>query len=278
MRLSFIEDNIGKLRRSEVKVAEFIPEHAQEVVHFSLSELAERVGVSEPTVMRFCRSLGFSGWQTFKIHLAQATIPQVRNIHESIEESDPPPELVAKVCRANIAAIEETLNVLDFKAVERAIDALAAAEKVIFHGFGGSAAVAMDAHHKFFRTSIPCEYIVDAHMAIMGAAMMNERQVFLAISHSGASRDVVEVLKVAAEAGATTIAIVSHSKSPVSKIADVTLRVAAQETDVKFEPMASRIAQLCIVDILTVGVELRHKDEFYANLAKTRAALASKRF
>lgn len=277
-RLSFIEDNIGKLRKSEVKVAEFIPDHAQEVIHFSLSELAERVGVSEPTVIRFCRGLGFSGWQTFKIHLAQAIIPQVRTIHESIDEGDPPPQLVAKVCKANINAIEETLHVLDFKAVDRAIEALSAAEKIVFHGFGGSAVVAMDAHHKFFRTSIPCECIIDAHMAAMTAAMMNERQVFLAISHSGSSRDIVEVLKTAAAAGATTIAIVSHGKSPVSKIADITLRVAAHETDVKFEPMSSRIAQLCIVDILAVGVELRHKDAFYANVAKTRRALAPKHF
>ncbi len=277
-RLSFIEDNVGKLRKSEVKVAEFIPPHAQEVIHFSLSELADRVGVSEPTVVRFCRALGFSGWQDFKIYLAQAIIPQVRTIHESISEDDRPQQLVAKVCQANTNAIQETLHVLDQKAVDKATDALAAATRIVFHGFGGSAVVAMDAHHKFFRIGIPCEWVSDSHMAAMAAAMMGENQVFLAISHSGASRDIVEVLDVARNAGATTIAIVSHGKSPVSKVADITLRVASSEVNVRFEPMSSRIAQLCIVDILAVGVALRHKEVFYNNLVKTRRALSTKRF
>lgn len=277
-RLSFIEDNIGKLRKSEVRVAEFIPDHAGEVIHFSLNEMAERVGVSEPTVIRFCRALGFSGWQDFKIHLAQAIIPQVRTIHESISESDEPPELIAKVCQANVNAIQETLHVLDYNAVDKAVDALAAAKRIVFHGFGGSAAVAMDAHHKFFRIGTPCEWISDAHMAAMAAAMMKSGDVFLVISHSGASRDIVEVLDVARRAGATTVAIVSHGMSPVSKIADITLRVASFEVGVRFEPMSSRIAQLCIVDILAVGVALRHKEDFYRNLAKTRQALSSKRF
>jgi DNA-binding MurR/RpiR family transcriptional regulator len=277
-RLSFIEDNIGKLRKSEVKVAEFIPDNAEEVIHFSLSEMAERVGVSEPTVIRFCRALGFSGWQDFKIYLAQAIIPQVRTIHESISEGDPPPQLVSKVCQANINAIQETLQILDYKAVDKATDAMARAGRIVFHGFGGSAVVAMDAHHKFFRTGIRCECISDAHMAVMAASMMHEGQVFLAISHSGASRDIVEVLDVAKNAGATTIAIVSHGRSPVSKVADITLRVASPEVGVRFEPMSSRIAQLCIVDILAVGVALRNKDHFYDNLVKTRRALSLKRF
>ncbi len=277
-RLSFIEDNIGKLRKSEIKVAEFIPDNAEEVIHFSLNELAERVGVSEPTVIRFCRALGFSGWQDFKIYLAQAIIPQVRTIHESISEDDPPPQLVTKVCQANVNAIQETLQILDYKALDKATDVMAKAGRIVFHGLGGSAVVAMDAHHKFFRTGIPCEWVADTHMAAMAAAMMTKGDVFFAISHSGSSRDIVDALDVAKGTGAEAIAIVSHGRSPVSKVADITLRVASHEVGVRFEPMSSRIAQLCIIDILAVGVALRRKEVFYDNLTRTRRALSAKRF
>ncbi len=277
-RLSFIEDNIGKLRKSEVKVAEYIPLHADRIIHFSLNELADNVGVSEPTVIRFCRALGFSGWQEFKIYLAQAIIPQVQNIHESISEEDQPLELAGKVCQANIGAIQETLQLLDYRAVEKAITVLAESRRVIFHGFGGSAVVAMDAYHKFFRTGLSCDWFNDAHMAIMSVSMLTPQDTLLVISHSGASRDIIEALEVAKKAGARTIAIVSHSKSPVSKIADITIKVAATEVNYRFEPMSSRIAQLCIVDVLAVGVGLIRKDEMYANLGNTRRAVAMKRY
>ncbi len=277
-RLSFIEDNIGKLRKSEVKVAEYIPQNAEKIIHFSLNELADNVGVSEPTVIRFCRALGFSGWQEFKIYLAQAIIPQVQNIHESVTEGDQPLELAGKVCQANISAIQETVQALDYRAVEKAIAVLAESRRVIFHGFGGSAVVAMDAYHKFFRTGLSCDWFNDSHMAIMSVACLTKEDTLLVISHSGASRDIVETMEVAKKAGAHTIAIVSHSKSPVSKIADITIKVAATEVNYRFEPMSSRIAQLCIIDVLAVGVGLVRKEEMYDNITKARRAVSMKRF
>lgn len=276
-RLSFIEDNIGKLRKSEVKVAEYIPEHAEKIIHFSLNELADSVGVSEPTVIRFCRALGFSGWQEFKIHLAQAIIPQVQNIHESISEGDRSPELVGKVCRASMTAIEETLQTVDYRAIEKAVETLSVSSKIIFHGYGGSAVVAMDAYQKFFRNGIPCEWFSDPHMAIMSASMMERGQTLLAISHSGASRDVMETMEEAKAAGANVIALVSYGKSPASKIADITIKVAASEVNYRFEPMSSRIAQLCIIDVLAVSVGLLHKEKLYINLTKSRRAVSMKR-
>ena len=277
-QLSFIEYNINRLRKSEVKVAEYILSSAAEVIHFSVSELADKADVSEPTVIRFCRSLGFKGFQDFKIHLAQALIPTVRNIHESVDGDEKVPELIKKVFDANIAAIRNTLGTLDYEAVSEAVSLIAKSEKIIFHGFGGSAVVAMDAYHKFFRIGIPCEWFNDAHMAVMAAAMMKPNQVFLVISHSGSSRDVVESLKVASATGAETVAIVSQQKSPVSKVAKLTLCVDSSETNVKFEPMSSRIAQLSVVDVLSVGVALLRSDEVIANLTKARKALVEKRY
>lgn len=272
-QLSFIENNISCLRKSEVKVAECILAVADQVIHYSVSELADKAGVSEPTVIRFCRALGFKGFQHFKIHLAQALIPTVRNIHESVEGDEPVPELIKKVFDANIAAVRNTLGTLDYGVMKDTVELLARAEKIIFYGLGGSAVVAMDAYHKFFRIGIPCEWFNDSHMAVMAAALMKHNQVFVAISHSGSSRDVVEALKVAGETGADTVAIVSQHKSPVSKVAGKVLIVDSPETNVKFEPMSSRIAQLSVIDVLSVGVSLSRSEEVIANLTKTRKAL-----
>ncbi len=277
-QLSFIENNVSRLRKSEVKVADCILGAADQVIHFSVSELAEKAGVSEPTVIRFCRGLGFKGFQDFKIHLAQAIIPMVRNIHESVDGDEMVPDLIKKVFDANIAAIRNTLGTLDYDVVSSTVEILAKSDKIIFYGLGGSAVVAMDAYHKFFRIGIPCEWFNDSHMAVMAAAMLKPNQVFVVISHSGSSRDVVEALKVAGETGAETVAIVSQHKSPVSKVAKRVLIVDSPETNVKFEPMSSRIAQLSVIDALCVGVSLVRSDEVIANLTKSRKALVEKRY
>ncbi len=276
--VNFVTDNYDNLRKSEQKVADYVLKNAQEVIHFSVSQLAESAHVSDPTVIRFCRALGFKGFQDFKIHLAQNVISAVRSIHESMSEKEEVPELVRKVFDANREAITSTLGTLDFAVIQQTIDKLRHAQKVIFYGLGGSAVVAMDAYHKFFRIGIPCEWFNDGHMAIMAASMMKPGQVFVAISHSGATHDVVEAVQAAAEAGATTVGVVSYSKSPLSKIVNHTLLVGSSETGFRFEPMASRIAQLSVIDVLSVGVALTRSDEVVSNLAKSRKALAKRRY
>jgi len=276
--MKFITDGYPNFRKSEVKVADYVLEHADVVIHFSVSELADQALVSEPTVIRFCRALGCKGYQDFKIRLAQSIVPAVRSIHETVNEGEEVPELIRKVFDANSAAIAQTLHTLDFASVRQAILDLAEAETIIFFGMGGSAIVAMDAYHKFFRVGITCHWFNDPHMALMTASMMQPGQMFVAISHSGSSRDVVEALEVAAASGAATLAIVSHSKSPVSKVAGRTLCVASTETGYRFEPMASRIAHLSVIDVLSVGVSLHLSDKVVANLTKARKALARKKY
>jgi DNA-binding MurR/RpiR family transcriptional regulator len=276
--MKFITDHYSNFRKSEVKVADFVLQNADAVIHYTVSELADLTAVSEPTVIRFCRAIGCKGYQDFKIRLAQSIVPAVRGIHETVNEGEEAPELVRKVFEANSEAIRQTLGTLDFETVRRAVQELAVARKIIFFGLGGSAVVAMDAYHKFFRIGIPCHWFNDAHMALMTASMMQPGEVFMAISHSGSSRDVVEALEVAAATGATTMAIVSHSKSPVSKIASRTLCVASSETGYRFEPMASRIAHLSVIDVLSVGVSLNREQAVVENLTRARKALARKKY
>ena len=278
MSIPQIMNNYNSLRKSEMKVADIILEHPEAAIHFSVSELAELAGVSDPTVIRFCRSLGFKGFQDFKINLAQSIIPDIRNIHETVNRGENVPDLVRKVFDANIAAIQSTLGTLDFQAVEAAINELSGAGRIMFFGLGNSAVVAKDAYHKFFRTGIPCQWFEDTHMAMMAASIMGPGEALVVISHSGSTTDIVDVLEVAAKAGAKTLAIVSHHKSPVSSVATHTLCVASTETEYKFEPMASRIAQLSVIDVLSVGVTMQRSEEYIANLDKSRKALVRKRY
>lgn len=273
-----IMEKYNSLRKSETKVADIILAHPEAAIHFSVSELAEQAGVSDPTVIRFCRSLGFKGFQDFKIYLAQSIIPGIRNIHETVNQGENVPDLVRKVFDANTAAIQSTLGTLDFASIDEAIKELSNARRIMFFGLGNSAVVAKDAYHKFFRIGIPCEWFEDSHMAMMAASIMKPGDLLVVISHSGSTTDIVDVLDVASKAGARSIAIVSHHKSPVSGKADYTLCVASTEMEFKFEPMASRIAHLCVIDVLSVGVSLQHSEAYIANLEKSRKALVRKRY
>jgi len=267
-----------ELRAAERRVASYILAAPDKVIYQSISEAAENAGTSEPTVIRLCRALGLKGYHDLKIRLAQDLVPEVKNIHEDVSAGDSAAILCRKVLNANALAIQDSLETLEPASVERAIRLLARASRIEFVGFGGSASVAMDAYHKFFRIGIPCGWQDDPHMQAMSAALMTPHGVVVAISHSGSTKDVTETLAIAKGVGATTIAIVSHRKSPVATLADVALCVHARETGFKPEPMSSRIAHLCVIDVLAVGVALRRRDDFVASVQKTRKALVNKRY
>jgi RpiR family transcriptional regulator, carbohydrate utilization regulator len=270
--------HVDELRTAERRVAGCVLASPDKVIYQSISELAENAGTSEPTVIRFCRALGFRGYHDLKIRLAQDLVPEVKNIHEDVTRDDDPATLIRKVFNSNAVAISNSVDTLDPRATEKAIRTLARADRIEFIGFGGSAAVAMDAQHKFFRLGIPCTWQDDPHMQAMSAALMGPRSVVVAISHSGSTKDVVETLDIAKQAGATTIAIVSHRKAPVATTADIALCVHARETGFKPEPMSSRIAHLSVIDVLSVGVALRKSHDFVASVQKTRKALVNKRY
>ncbi|MCR4427368.1 MAG: MurR/RpiR family transcriptional regulator [Firmicutes bacterium] len=276
--ISLIQERLDTLRRSERRVAEFTLEHLEEVLYLSVSELADRTGTSDPTVIRFCRSLGLRGYQEFKIELARQLVPRERTIHEAAEGGDDPASLVRRVFAANTDALAQTLQVLDPVEVGRAIDALAKAGRIEFYGMAASGVVALDAYHKFFRLGIPCAALTDPHMQAMSAALLQADDVAVAISHSGATKDIVESLRIAREAGAVTVAIIGRRVCPVAAVADIKLWCHTREQEFKPEAVASRIAQLSVIDALTVGVALRRKSIAVENLEKTRRALVNKRY
>lgn len=266
------------LRNAEEQVANYILLHHGEIINLTITELAEQAGVSEATVVRMCQKLGYKGFQELKIALALELVKPVQAIHEEIHEDDEVDQAVEKVFRGNIFAIENTLRVLSMGEMKKAVDALAGARKIEIYGVGGSAAVARDAAHKLMKTGIPCVAYDDPHMQIMSASLLGPGCVAIGISHSGSSKDIVEALNVAKEAGATTVSISNYAKSPIDKVSDIKLATASKETSYRTEGTASRIAQLCIIDALFVGVGLKRTGDIVDNIQKTRRAVVIKHY
>lgn len=276
--LILIRARYNSLRTSEKKVANYILENPDEIIYSSITNLAEKCKVSETSVIRLCKVLGYNGFQDLKINIARSIIDPNKQIHEEVNESDSISDIIKKVMSVNIQAIEDTMQILSSQQVSLAIDAIANTKRLEFYGMGGSGSVAFDAQHKFFKYGISCIAYSDSHMQAMSAATMGPGDVVVAISHTGNTKDIVENLGIAKQSGATTICITGGLKSPITKVSDIVLMVSAKEQSYKPEPMSSRIAQLSIIDVLAVGVALRDPQKVLSNLQRTRKSITAKRY
>jgi len=268
----------SSLSSKEKAVADYILKNPQEIIHLSITEFSENSSVAEATIFRFCKRLGFRGYQAFKIALASEVVEPIKNIHEEIKEEDEVLTLAEKVFTGHIEAIKDTLNLLDGQVLENIVETLSRATRIDFYGSGGSSAIAMDAYHKFLRTGINCHAHSDGHQQIISAALLGPGQAAIGISHSGSNKDVIEALRIAKANGAATIAITNHYKSPLTKEADYVLYTTSRETYFRSEALASRLVQLSLIDVLHVAVSVRKQEETLGNLQKIREAISIKRY
>ena len=252
--LRLIEKNFSDLRKSEKKVASFAMEHSNELSQLKMAEAAEAIGVSEPSINRFCKALGFSGFSEFKNTLArQLAADDYFEVYE-INDDDSIFDLTEKVFETTISEILNIQSQLSQDLLEEAIEALANANRVEFYAFGGSVPVAMDAQHKFFRLKIPSSCISDPHIQFMSANSLNKKDVVVAISHSGTTAALVESIKTVKKTGVTVIGIMPKG-SPVAKLCDIPLEVNAGGDSARIsKPLTSRLGYMAIIDVLTIGV------------------------
>jgi DNA-binding MurR/RpiR family transcriptional regulator len=229
-------------------------------------------------VVRFCQALGYKGYYELKIALARELIISPQQIYEEISLNDTVTTIKNKVFQSNILALQDTIKILNDRELERAVEVIANTKMVVFYGMATSAAVALDSAHKFLRINIRSVSYSDTHMQVISAALLGKGDVAIGISHSGSSKDVVDALRIARQNGATTICITHHTKSPITKVADIKLYTAARETALRSDAMTSRIAQLSILDVLYVSVALRRHDESLRSIEQTDEALADKKF
>ena len=275
--LAAIRGSYRNFSVKEKKIADYIINDPRNIIHLTINQIADELNLAESTVFRFCQRIGFKGFQAFKIALAAEVVTPLKDIHEQIEEGDSVKTVAEKVFRSNIKTMEDTLQIIDGEALEHAVTAVMAARKIEFFGNGGSAVVAMDGYHKFVRLGLHVAMNLDAHLQLMSASQLTKGDVAIVISHSGTTRDVLEVLHVLKEKEVTIVSVTNFAKSPLSKDADIVLYTLSEETDFRSEALASRIAQLSLIDALYTNVLIARGEEGKVALQDMREAMSQKR-
>jgi len=265
------------MSEKEKRVADFILASPREAVHPSIEALSERIGVSESTLFRFVRKLGYEGYQQFRIALATETVDPKSRFYEAPIESADGESAIGAVFRTAVSALELTMKGLDREALEKSAALLAEARFVLFLGLGGSGLVARDAYHKLVRTGMRCAAPEDFHLQLMAASQAGPGDAALLVSHSGANKDALAVADELKRHGVPFVAITTYPRTPLAKLADRILLSAAPSSPYVSEAFSARIAQLAIVDALYVEIMARFGDEGVRRLEAMRSTIARRR-
>lgn len=272
MLLDSIRTQLDALSKSEKKVAIAVLKNPDLAVAGNISALAASAQVSEPTVVRFCRALGFDGWHEFKLKLAQTLALALPQADESPLQGDLAADLVNKICSRSINALLDLRNNLQPAAIEKALDVLARSSKIEFWGQGTSGIVAMDAQHKFFRSGVPTVAYSDPHIHAISAALLQKGDVVVALSQRGNSTALLHSVQLARRMGAEVIAL-SPSGTPLADLATVLVPIDLRFNIDPYTPISARLAHLVVIDILAVGLALKRGPEFRKKMQNAQKAL-----
>jgi DNA-binding MurR/RpiR family transcriptional regulator len=276
--LNRIRSAIATFRPSERSIAEFILAHQEEVIRMSISELARDADVGESTVIRFCRAAGFGGYQELKLRLAQDLAQPANYVHAAVSFSDTVEELSQKIFQSNRVALDNTARSVDPKMVEVAAAAAVRAGRIALYGVAGSFYSAAAAKLRLMRLGLAAEAFGEGHLQALSAAGLRPGDLAIGISHSGSTRDVVDALTLAHEAGATTTAITNYSPSPITKVADIVLLTASWETPFAGESLGSAISQLCTLDVFSAAIAIQLGESCVQTIEKLVMAVKEKRY
>ena len=258
--LDRIKASMPSLAPAEQRVAKLVLQDPRSFASLPVSELTERAHVSKPTVVRFCRSMGYDGLSDFKLKLAGTVNEGVPFIHRSVDADDKTSDVMVKLIDNTVAAFLKYRNDASHHAIERAVDALVATGKargrIEFYGAGNSGIVAQDAQHKFFRLGINAVAYSDGHMQVMGASLLGPGDCLVIVSNSGRTRDLMDAADIARRHGATVITITT-SGSPLAQAGHIHLAADHPEGYDRYSPMTSRLMHLMVIDIMATCLALR---------------------
>ena len=271
--IGIIYDELGK---AEKKAADYIISHPEEVLPLSIVELAEQAGCSEATIVRFCKKLGFSGYQEFKISFARETKTSV--INANMSKDDNAFAIFEKVCNDVYCSFEKTKKILSPEKLQAAAEAIMNAKRIVVIGLGNSASIALDASHKLLRIGCNAYAYTDNHMQMIAVSGLDVGDLVIAISHSGSSKDIVEAMQIARRKGAITIAITNQGRSPIQKHSDIILSTASDETRHNILALNSRIVQLAIVDALYFYIVFQQSERSLTHINDTEMSLKTKKY
>lgn len=262
---------------SDAKVARVVLDDPQKVVHLSVGDVAAAAGTSASTVVRCCQRLGFRGFQHLKIALALDGAP-ARELMDREAARDSPHEILGRVLTSAAQTLKDSLFTVDVREFERAVSVLRRARRVLFVGVGTSAPLAQDAAYRFLTVGVRTEAPPDVHTQHVAARLLGPGDVCFAVSHTGATRETVSSMKAAREAGATTIAVTSFSRSPITEFTRIVLVAGGPEMSFRLEAMSSRIVHLSILDALFVAVAAGAQERANAALDATADVLSEHRY
>jgi RpiR family carbohydrate utilization transcriptional regulator len=272
-----IHSRFNSMSEKEKRIATFILAAPRDAVYPSIEELADKIGVSESTLFRFVRKLGYTGYQLFRIALATETVDAKARVYEQPVEAAEGESAVPLVFGTAIAALEMTMQHLDREALARAADIVVGSRRVLFLGLGGSGLVARDAYHKLLRCGICCSAPQDFHLQIMAASQGGKEDAAFLVSHTGVNKDALALADEVRRSGATLVVLSSYPRSPLARLADLLLVSATPTRSYASEAFSARIAQLAVVDSLYVEAMRRLGDSGLAGLDRMRAAIAKRR-
>ncbi len=272
MLLDSIRTQFSILSKSEKKVANAVLNNPDLAVSGNITALAKSADVSEPTVVRFCRALGYDGWQEFKLKLAQGLALAMPGMDELPSQDDLASDLVNKICSRSINTLLDLRNNLDADAIQRALEILGQSNKIEFYGQGTSGIVAADAQHKFFRSGVPTVAYSDPHIHSIAASLLKKGDAVVAISQRGNSPALLRSVQLARNMEADVIAL-APSGTPLADLATVLVPIDLSFNTDPYTPISARLAHLVVIDILAVGLALRRGPEFRNKMQNAQRAL-----
>ncbi len=280
--LDRIKACLPSLAPAEQRVGKLVLSDPRSFAKLPVSELADRAHVSKPTVVRFCRSVGYDGLSDFKLKLAGSVNEGVPFIHRSVDADDKTGDIMVKVIDNTVAAFLKYRNDASTAMIEKAASALVQAyrdgKRIEFFGVGNSGVVAQDAQHKFFRLGMHVIAHSDGHMQVMSASLLGPGDCVVIISNSGRTRDLMDACDIARKHGATTI-VITASGSPLASAGHIHLAADHPEGYDRYSPMVSRLLHLLVIDILATCVALRIGGETLQPLLREmKNNLRSKRY
>jgi RpiR family carbohydrate utilization transcriptional regulator len=279
--LDRIKACLPSLPPAEQRVGKLVLSDPRSFAKLPVSELADRAHVSKPTVVRFCRSIGYDGLSDFKLKLVGSVSEGVPFVHRSVDADDKINDVMVKVIDNAVAAFLKYRNDASTPAIDRAAEALVEAhrqgKRVEFYGVGNSGIVAQDAQHKFFRLGLNSIAYSDGHMQVMSATLLGPGDCAVIVSNSGRTRDLMDACDIARRKGASTL-VITASGSPLASAGHVHLAADHPEGFDRYSPMVSRLLHLLIIDILATRVALRIGAQLQPQLKEIKNNLRNKRY
>lgn len=267
-----IKETLPRLKTAERKVAEMILKDPAAVIDYVITELAEKCGVSDPTIVRFCQKIGLKGFMELKLNLA-SELPKPVHVHRSINEADSPARVMDAIFEGHQGALQSLKNQVDPETFEKAVDWLCEAKRIEFYGFGACGFVATDAQYRFCRLGVTCNAYLDVHQQFWSASLLDSQSVVIALSTNGATKNIIETSRLAAKAGARVIGIIGREASPLHSLCHMTFSLPCQEPAPAIMRLSTRIVQLTLLDALFVTTLLRNS-KIKENLEKVRDSLS----